>query len=170
MKRIGLSVCVWMMLVLFIFSGCGKDVPNHDNDNLLVSIVSDEITTVPYQRFSWDTLWRDNTWIATDALQLICVLPEIAQELPIINYHNDFSVQYEEGVSFSHMMVYDDSFEYLHHIATYSKIDYLSYLKTLPEGTYYIGIAVSKQGKYIASEKQYEYHGYECVFKLVVNQ
>jgi hypothetical protein len=55
-------------------------------------------------------------------------------------------------------------------LAEYDEVDHLTYLKELPEGTYYVGIAVAKQGRYIEKESKYEYSGFDCVFKLVVEK
>lgn len=166
MRRISLSVYAFLLLVLFIFSGCGKT----NTDKTLISITSNGETTLPYLRFSWGSSMTDNGWLEADAVQLICDLPDIAPELPIVRYHDDFTVQYSEGVSYSSMLVYDDSFKPLDHIATYSEIDYLTCLQELPEGTYYIGIAVVEQGDYIESAGKYEHSGTDCVFKLMVEQ
>ncbi len=43
-------------------------------------------------------------------------------------------------------------------------------MKELPEGTYYVCIAVVKQGLYIEPENKYEYSDTDCVFKLVMDQ
>ncbi len=165
---------------LLIFSGCCKVVPSHggdepseapaNSDNTLISITSNGETTLPYLYWLWGSSWTGKGFVEADALQLIYTLPDIAQELPIVSYHDDFMVQYQEGVSFSYMSIYDDSFERLYHIASYDDKDYLSYLEDLPKGTYYIAIAVAERGKYIESENKYEYSGTDCVFKLVVEQ
>lgn len=177
MRKICFSVCI-SLIILLIFSGCKPAAPSHDgdpsepadSDKTMITITSNGETTLPYLRWSWDTSRTDNGWVSADALQLICELPDIAPELPIVTYGDDFAVQYKEGVSYSYMWVYDDSFEYLHHIAPYDDIDYLTCLAQLPEGTYYIAIAVVKQGDYYVFENRHESSGYDCVFKLKVEQ
>jgi hypothetical protein len=133
-----------------------------------MSITSNGERTLPYLHWTWDSSWTETGWIAADALQLDYML--IAQELPTVSYHEDFAMQYEEGVSFSHMLVFDVDFEPISHMTKYDEAGVLTYLKELPEGTYYIGIAVVKQGNYIETENKHEYSGYDCVFKLVVKQ
>lgn len=177
MRKICFSVCI-LLIILLIFSGCGKAAPNNssdssapaDSDKTMITITSNGETTLPYLRWSWGDSWTGDGWVSGDAIQLICELPDIAKELPVVSYHDDFKVQYEEGVSYSYMWVYDDSFEYLHHIAPYDDIDYLTCLAQLPEGTYYIAIAVVKHGEYIEAGDGYRNNGYDCVFKLVVGQ
>jgi hypothetical protein len=180
MRKLNPSACVWLLLVLFIFSGCGQAVPRHggdepyespaDFDDTLISITSNGETTPPYLYWVWDSSWTGEGWLAADALQLIYALPDIEKKLPIVSYHDDFSVQYKEGVSFSYMLVYDTDFTQLFHIASYDDKDYIECLKELPEGTYYVGIAVVERGNYIESENQYEHSGTNGVFKLVVKQ
>lgn len=179
MRRLSLSVCI-LLLVILIISGCGQaassqggDVtsePHTDSDNTLISITSNGETILPYQYFSSCTSWTGEYWVSGDALGLASEFPDIAGELPVVSYHDDLAMQNKEGVYYSYMQVFDDNFERLYHITTHSDKDYLTCLAGLPEGTYYVGIAVSKQGDYIASEGKYEYSGYDCVFKLVVEQ
>lgn len=174
MRNRFLLTCVWLLFVLLITSGCGKAVPDQGSGNSsnadkpLISIISDGETTLPYQRFSSGTTYEDGRWLAADAVQLVCELPDIAPKLPVATYHDDFAVQYQEGVNFTNLLVFNESFECLYNIATYSDMDYLDCLAQLPEGTYYAAISVVKQGDYIGSQKRYEYSGTDCVFKLVV--
>jgi hypothetical protein len=91
------------------------------------------------------------------------MLPEIAEELSVVTYSDDFTIQYREDASFMYIAIYDDSFERL-----YNAVD-LSYLNKLSSGTYYVSIDVRKQGRYIVSENEYEVSGIECAFKLEVN-
>lgn len=172
MARVSRSVIPWLLLTLFILSGCGKaDSANAAAEpETLIAITSNGETTLPYLRFSWGRSMTENGWIQGDALQLVCELPDIAPELPVVRYHDDFAVQYEEGVIHSHMLLYDESFTQLDHIAPYDSIDYLTCLKELPQGNYYVGIAVAQQGDYIESANEYEYSGTDCVFMLVVEQ
>ncbi len=194
MRRISISVCVWLLLIFLIFSACSKVVPNHgsvnssepiisndmnesvlksdetiapppiDSGNTLTSIISNGETTVPFLQLLWDRSWTGDGWLSADGMSLIYMLPEIAEQFPIVTYDDDFTVQFKEGVSFTYMSIYDDGFERLYH-----NVD-LSYLEGLPEGVYYIEIVVENQGKYIKSENQYEYHGYDCAFKLAIYQ
>lgn len=169
MSKISHTVCV-LLLVVLIFSGCGNSSEPADSDKTLITITSNGETILPYQRFSWGTSRTDNGWVSADALQLVCELPDIAAELPVVSYHDDFAVQYNKGISYSYMTVYNESFEYLDGNAPYDDIDYLTCLAQLPEGIYYVGIAVSKQGDYYLFENRYESSGYDCVFKLKVGQ
>ncbi|MGI6160523.1 MAG: hypothetical protein ACOYJD_00685 [Christensenellales bacterium] len=165
MRGKSLFVFVWLMLILLIFSGCGKQ----NTDKTLISIISNGDTTLPYTRFSWDSSITESGWIQADALQLIYELPNISDELPIVTYNNDFSVLYQKNVSFSHMLVYDDSFKQLHHIASYDDMDYLDCIHKLEQGSFYINIMIAQRGEYISSVNEYEYSGIDCIFKLVVN-
>jgi hypothetical protein len=163
MRRTSLSFCVCLLLLLLTFSGCGKA----ESEDTLITITSDGETTLPYLYWSWSHSWTDDTWVEADALQLVYALPEIARELPTVCYCDDFTVQYQEGVSFAYMSIYDQDFERLYHI--YPSMD-LSCLEELPEGKYYISISVVAQGEYIKPENEYEYNGSDCVFMLVVER
>ena len=180
MRKLRLAACIWFLLVLLLCSGCAQARTRHDgnesdespssSEDTLISITSNRETTLPYLYWAWDSSWTSDGWLAADALQLIYSLPDTAQELPTISYYEDFALQYEEGVSCSHMLVFDANFKQLSHVANYDDVNHLTYLKELPEGTYYVCIAVVKQGLYIEPESKYEHSGIDCIFKLVVNQ
>lgn len=162
-------VAAWLALVLLVVSGCGNaaSAPAPIEPENLVTITSDGETTIPYIRFSWDRSMTENGWASADAIQLVCELPDIAPKLPVVRYNDDFAVQYAQGVAHSYMLVYDDGFVQLDHVAPYDGIDYLTCLKQLPEGSYYVGIAVAQQGDYIESANDYAYSGTDCVFMLI---
>lgn len=125
-------------------------------------MTSNDETTVPYMLPLGSETATENGWRSAGGMPLIEMLPEIAQDLPLIKYSKDFSVQYKENVSFKWLAIYNESFELLH-----DNVD-LSYIEELSEGTYYIGICVVEKGEYIESENEYESHGYNCTFKLAV--
>jgi len=180
MRKLRISACIWFLLILLIYSGCEQAMTRHDgnelyespasSDDTVMSITSNGEATLPYLHWAWANSWIETGWIAADALQLDYTLQDIAQELPTVSYHEDFTMKYEEGVSFSYMLVLDADFKRISHLAEYDELDHLTYLKELPEGTYYVGIAVVKQGRYIEKESKYEYSGFDCVFKLVVEK
>lgn len=141
-----------------------------DSDKSLLKITSNGKTTLPYLHYVSETFWTENGWVAGDGYNLITILPRIAPSLPTVIYNDDFSVQYKEGVyGGEYWSIFDDGFKPLFdEISNVQKFN-LSYLKELPEGTYYVGIAVGVQGNFIESENKYEDSSYSCVFKLVVN-
>jgi hypothetical protein len=180
MRILRFSACIWFLLVLLICSGCDKSVTRHEgnelnespvsSDDILMTITSNGETSLPYLHWAWDSSWTGIGWIAADAMQLDYTLKDIAQDLPTVSYHDDFAMKYEEGVSFSHMIVYDADYSFISHLADYDEVDHLTYLKELPKGIYYVAISVVKQRRYIETESKYEYSGFDCVFKLAVKQ
>jgi len=129
-----------------------------------ILVVSDDKTIVPLVKWLWSETWTETGWLSADGLPLNNILPDIADRLPVVNFSDDFSVQYSENATFSGLSIYDENFERLYH-----NVD-LSYLDKLGEGTYFVVIQVLKQGKYIDVENEYELHGYECAFKILVNK
>lgn len=144
-----------------------KTVPKPDGDDPsepidLISITSGSETITPHRLLLWSETSTKNGWLSTDGMPLIEKLPEIAQDLPLIKYSNDFSVKYKDNVSFKWLSIHGEDFELLH-----DNVE-LSYLEKLPKGTYYIGIVVVEKGKYIEAEQEYETYGYDFAFKLNV--
>lgn len=127
-----------------------------------LALISNGIVIVPYQQFRWSKSWDAGGWLAADAISVAHTLPGIAQELPVITRSNNLDFIYGNNVSFYYLSVYNESCERIYHNDTLSRIS------ALPTGTYYVGIVVAVQGKYISAGKGYEVTGYECVFKLVV--
>ena len=128
----------------------------------LITITSGGKTISTYESILSDFSWDGENFRCADCASVWTMLPEIANELSVITYDDNFTIQYREDASFMYIAIYNDDFERL-----YNAVD-LSYLKKLPEGTYYIAIDVRKQGRYIISEDQYEVSGIECAFELVI--
>lgn len=135
-----------------------------DIEESLILVVSDEKTIVPLVKWLWSETWTEFGWLSVDGISLNNKLPDIVDELPLVNFSDNFSVQYKENVSFSGLSIFNNNFERLYH-----NVD-LSYLDKLAEGTYFVVIQVLEQGEYIDIENEYEVHGYECAFKIVVNK
>ncbi len=130
----------------------------------LLLVSSSEEETKPYVRWLWTKEWIGNNWLYSDAIPFAEEVSRYSNEIPEIVYTGDFSVSYKEGVSsLSSISVY-------HVEAPYDRIQKytdISMLEELPEGNYYIGIAVQEQGKFIESENEYEAKGYECIYWMV---
>ena len=196
MRKNRLGICIFLLCLLLMAAGCGGTVPgpggsgaqepasgavgatpssqysaspSPDADDALIQVTSGGETTIPRVLFLWDTTWTGGGWLAADTLPLSDTLPEIAGELSAVGYGGDFTVDYRDGVSFSYLSVYDDGFERLYHLAGYDDMEMSSLFSELPEGSYYVSITVAREGKYIESENEHEYHGYDCAFKLVVD-
>lgn len=184
-----LSMLILLMLLLLVLSGCGREqeqiaaVPEDssklsvteadarkseadetvDMSNSLISVYSDGILTEPYENWIWSETYYGDGWLSADGISIYYEFPEVHEEIPRINYGDDFEIYYGNGVSFSFISVYSENFEELYH----NEGEYV--LENLKEGTYYIVISVKAQGKYIKSEDKYESSGYQCVYKLEVS-
>ena len=60
----------------------------------------------------------------------------------------------------SHILVYDKDFNQME-----TMYDFANIMK-LKEGTYYIGVVVNEQGKFIDEANEYENNGWACAFIL----
>ncbi len=137
-------------------------VPASAESMHLITVTSNGETIAPYENFAFARSWAENGWLYADGIALLYQLPELADELPVVTYSDNFAVQYKSGVSFLRMSVCSEAFEQIEHNAR------LEYIKELPAGTYYIGIVVTFDGKYIESEGEAEYIAYECAFRLIM--
>jgi hypothetical protein len=138
-------------------------LPTADRDDTLILVTSSGEKIAPYIISIWDETWTESGWLSADYMSLYFKLREIASELPVVSYSDDFTVQYEDSVSLKYISIYNVSFEQLHH-----NVD-LTHLQELKAGTYYIGITVAERGIYIESEDKYESHGYDCACKLIID-
>ena len=132
--------------------GSGEDAPFY--------VISDGKRVAPHVEFAYSREWTEHGWLYADGAFFGDMLAETAAELPIIAFADDFSVQYEDDVSFDRLFVYDADFTQLCSNAE------LSYLQDLPDGEYYIGILVTIEGEYIASEGESEYTGMAGIYKI----
>jgi len=176
-----LSVCTGLLVVLVILSGCSNAVPESsissiseaisEPDNNIITpsidysqnmllITSGGETISTYASVLWDNPWTGEGFLCADFES--SVFMGVIDRLSEVTYAEDFSIQYREDISFSYIRIFDENFEQL-----YNAVD-LSYLKELSKGTYFIVVVIKQQGRYIKSVSQYEYSGYECAFKLVV--
>ncbi len=144
------------------------DAPNSEQtnsvivDDSLILVQSTDELTKPYQNFIWSMNWDGCGWLSADAMGVFYKLPDIHNEIPQINYGDDFEIHYREGVEFLYLSIYNSDFNRIHHNARQG------ILEALAEGTYYLVITVQSQGKYIETEEKYEYAGYECAYKIVI--
>ncbi len=130
----------------------------------LITVISNGEAIAPYENFLWASEWTDNGWLAADGIPAFFQdISELEPKLPSAVYGSDFAVELSPSTSFS-ISIWDDTKQRIYH-----NVD-ISYIDALPRGTYYINIVVTKRGKYIESEKRYEYCGSECIFKLIKNK
>ena len=132
-------------------------------EDCLVWVKSADTISKPYEKFLWENIWTGNGWLNADEISIFHELPDISKEFQQITYSDDFEIHYAEGVEFSSLSIYNSDFERIHHNVQ------PEVLQTLGQGTYYLVIVVSVQGKYIEAEEKYEYSGDECAYKLVLN-
>lgn len=110
-----------------------------------------------------------------DGARLSNLLPEVAADLPSARWGDDFSVQIPENLRFYYIDIFDEAYEEIDRQflgsdesdagPTASEIC-MNYLEELPWGTYYISVAVVKDGEYVESEGMNEYTVYEYAFRL----
>ena len=110
----------------------------------------------PYRHFRSAHSWEEHGWLAACGSTVYTALPSICDELPTVTYSKAFGISYGENISYYRLDIFNEGLQYT---------DYTE-LATLPQGTYYISIEVTKQGDYIAAGKDYERFGYAAVFRL----
>ena len=181
MRKVFFLLFSELMALLLMFSGCGvvttssivssdESVSEPDSNvstasvdyskNMLL-ITSGGETISTYASVLWDNTWTEEGLLCADFIS--STFMGVTDRLLAVTYADDFSIQYREDITFSSIRIFNESLERLK-----NNVD-LSYLGELPEGTYYIVVVVVQQGNYIASVSEYEYSGYECAFKLIVN-
>ena len=129
------------------------------NDSLIL-VQSGDVLSRPYENFLWSKKWIEAGWISGDGMSVSHKLSVIENEIPQITYRDDFEIFYREGVEFLSFSVYGSDFGRIHHNV---KEDVIS---DLEEGTYFLIITVKSQGRFVETEDEYEYSGYECVYKI----
>ena len=145
------------------------DAPNSDQtksvivDDSLIIVQSVDALEKPYENFLWAEKWSEKGWVSGDGMSISHKLSDIDKEIPQITYGDDFEIHYGEGVEFISLSVYNSDFDRIHHNVQQEV------LHTLEEGTYYLAITVKVQGEYIEADEKYEYSGYECAYKFVIN-
>lgn len=162
-KMISLLLILVSILGLF---GCkdadGRQSESATEDNNLLSVQSMDTLVQPYENFLWDQSWAKKGWIFADGLSISYDLPDICEEIPQVIYSDDFEIIYGKGVEFRRITILNSDFEEIHHSSRQNVIE------TLEEGTYYLILEVKVQGKYIKKQKEYETSGYECAYKLII--
>ena len=161
-----LIALVLALALMFSFGGCAN-IENNKNDIIvddsLILVQSVDALEKPYENFLWAEKWSENGWVSGDGMSISHKLSDINKEIPQITYGDDFEIHYGEGVEFISLSVYNSDFDIIHHNVQQDV------LHTLEEGTYYLAITVKVQGEYIEADEKYEYSGYECAYKLVIN-
>ena len=116
-------------------------------------------------------------WLCADGAGLSHQLPQVADQLPDIQWKNDFSVDIPDNVSLYYIDLFDRDYESLDRIypdgekdggdqTVNSMAGFMEYVSELPAGTYYISIAVNRNGRYVESEGEYERCVNEYAFRL----
>lgn len=110
-----------------------------------------------------------------DGARLSNLLPEVAADLPAARWGDDFFVLISENLRFYYIDIFNEAYEEIDRQfpgqdesdegPTASEIC-MNYLKELPVGTYYVSVAVVKDGEYVESEGMNEYTVYEYAFRL----
>lgn len=133
-------------------------------DEHLISVTSGGSMIHPFWHFAYSEHWAEDGFLCADGTPAGGELKEWSEEssLPEIEWSEDFTVTYADGVDFQYIMVFNEAREQQDHLFAVSD------LSELDSGRYYIGIVVSQKGQYIEQAKQAECTGWVCLFKLVV--
>ncbi|MBQ9992065.1 MAG: hypothetical protein IJP33_01405, partial [Firmicutes bacterium] len=131
-----------------------------------VPIVSQNGKQIPitHSYFLHASSYSNGYWIAADGAPFGYAFAGKENTLIEIEYSDDINILYEdETVSYSKINVYDNEMK------SYDRGVSVKNLGALPAGTYYIGIMISHQGRYIDDGKYpgYESSTSEYVFKLL---
>ena len=127
-----------------------------------VITVGDE-TSEPYFNGLSFKIWSEATGyfsVGDTFRYLPANLDTIAEELPVITYGQDLAIDYRSDVTARYINVYDEALSK----AVYS--EEFPDLASLPDGRYYVIIAVRIQGRYIKEADDYESTGGDLVFIL----
>ena len=167
-------ICILLILVVFCCSCTESNVTNTsvpdlepiDNgvENSPLYVISDGIQIAPRVEFAYSREWTEHGWLYADGFSWSRNLPQIHTELPVFTLSADFTVQYQHGVSFYYLSIYDSNFEHLKDCRNFSSLNSLS------KGDYYIGIFVNEDGEYIDSQGESEYTGWVCAYKLKIEK
>lgn len=131
---------------------------------LPLTIVSNEKTITPYFHLVNSKEWDGEFFVIGDGVDLSSVLEELETEgrIPRVEYSHDFGVVLGDGVTVTHILLYNDAFEQLNTVWD------ISDLSKLNAGHYYVGIVVRQDGDYIAEANEKESVGFACVVRLTI--
>ena len=157
MKRAAIA---FVILALLLCIGCG--LWSDPADESLIVVHSGGADVAPYENFRWSKGWSNGGWVSADSFYLIGELEELSKAFPTITYSDDFEIHCQNNVSVTSVNIYDSSLNDIHWNMPPSVIE------TLSPGTYYLIITVKQQGYYVPAGKDYEYTGYDCGYKLII--
>lgn len=141
--------------------------------DILMEVVCRDDVIQPYEHFYYGKYWEDfgggeKEWIYADSDSLESELPDVWEKLPTVylthGRQGELQVRYGNDVSSKELSVYGEDFEALPYEGG------VGGLCDLEPGTYYVSVQVSRQGKYVPEAKDYGYSGYECAFRLIVEE
>ena len=161
---------------------CDKNAENYfgitlpenssENNNLsdgLTLITSAGETVTPYHHFVYARTWTDYGWLHADGAPITAqLLAEVGDEIPTVVIGREFGITVNTSL-WTQLFVYDTDFVPVmgENVFYYG----FSALNWLPAGEYYCVFGVyGLPGDYIESEDMYEESGYQCVFRLVVDE
>lgn len=133
----------------------------------LLTVTSGGTNAIPYEKILWlYTYAEDNgAWLSGDAMSVLYDLGAVLDRLPTVTLRDDFKITCAENVTpHGVTVVARESLEVLYRNAD------KTVLTALPEGTYYVVVIASKRGDYIEAGGDYESEGFECVFRLIVDE
>jgi hypothetical protein len=131
----------------------------------LLTVTSGSQTVAPYENLVWSRTSGENGWVYTDIDSVFDDLGAVLDQLPDVTLREDLDIGCADGVSRTGLtVVATESLTVL-----YRGLD-LQYLTSLPEGSYYVSINVTKQGAYDTFYRDAEGFGYECVFRYTVDE
>ena len=135
-----------------------------NNQELPLTIVSNEKTIIPYFHLANSKTWDGEYFVVGDGVDLSAVLEELEadERIPRVEYSQDFDVVLGDGVRITHILLFDETFNQLDMIWN------LADLSQLDAGNYYIGIVIGQEGDYIAEANEKESVSWACVVQLTI--
>ena len=157
------QILIPLLLCLLLLAVCiGTQLP----DRIEKSIVNEKTYEAPVGPYAVVTVGDEtcepyfNFSVGDSFRYLPANLDKIADDLPVITYGRDLSIDYRSDVTINYINVYDEGISKVAYSETFPD------LADLPDGRYYVIIAVRIQGKYIKEADDYESTGGDLVFVL----
>ena len=111
------------------------EIIDPQEDDHLISVTSEGSMIHPFLHFAYSEHWAEDGFLCADGTPAGGELKEWSEEssLPEIEWSEDFTVTYADGVDFQYIMVFNEAREQQDHLFAVSD------LSELDSGRYYIG-------------------------------
>lgn len=140
-----------------------------------VTVLSEGETVLPLRFFSWSSSYdeKDKQWLSADGFGVFGIQHSsddyTINDVPFLVDPEQISIQLPAQTQFSYFRVYQLLNGELVELDRNPSTE-LSELTKLAVGTWYIALSVSEQSRFIKSELQHEFGGYEYLFGVRITQ